>query len=470
LRAAVPRLVSIARDQDAPDRIAAIGALCRLPEPAALQIYLTAIKDRDPAVRRAGETALMVIRDKVAAELAAAVRSKTYAGPAGLALERVVARFEPIGQWRVIGPFPRTTPQVFLGARSIDFRKPVIGALGRSVSWTDRSGDPATGRVDLEDLKRYGSWDGLPIRPKTTRSVGSEGLDRQPTGNDGARFGYDRGTSPDLGAFAYAEIDSDRTGPALLLLGSSGSLIVTVNEKLVHQYTGIGGRAFEADSDCVPIDLSSGRNRIMVLSRQGIGAWCFSAQLARSDRDASAFLVDANRVRELRRYAMENSGDRARGERLFFDDRGAGCARCHAVGSRGTATIGPNLAGSALTYDRAELIRSVLEPSSRIALGYQSVIVATRDGKVLTGVIRAETESSLEIADSLARITRLSQAEIRDRQKSEFSVMPARAAEMLTPDEFADLVGYLASLKDIPRTARLPAGATSPKIDSLNPR
>ncbi len=223
MRAAVPRLLAIARDQAAPDRSSAIAALCRLPDPAALPVYLAAIKDRDPSLRRAGERALVAIRDKVAGDLAVAARDESFGGPAALALERVLARFEPIRHWRVIGPFPRTTPQIFLGEHSIDFHRAATGAMGRSVAWAARSGDPATGRVNLEDLK-----------------LGA---------GDRGGFGYDKSGSPDLCAFAYAEVDVDRAGPALLLLGSSGSLIVTVNEKLVHQYANAGGRAFESDSE-----------------------------------------------------------------------------------------------------------------------------------------------------------------------------------------------------------------------------
>ena len=113
---------------------------------------------------------------------------------------------------------------------------------------------------------------------------------------------------------------------------------------------------------------------------------------------------------ELRRFAMERSGDPARGEALFFDPKGVGCVQCHSVGGRGTSTIGPDLTGLASKYDRAELIRSVLEPSSRIAIGYQPVIVATREGKVHSGVVRAETEAVLELADSDAKITRIPKA------------------------------------------------------------
>ena len=107
---------------------------------------------------------------------------------------------------------------------------------------------------------------------------------------------------------------------------------------------------------------------------------------------------------------------RAREERSSSTRKGIGCVRCHSAGGRGTATIGPDLTGLASKYDRAELIRSVLEPSSRIATGYQPVIVATRDGKVLTGVVRAETDDRLELADAEAKITRIPKRDIEVRR------------------------------------------------------
>ena len=114
-------------------------ALCRLPDPRALPIYLAAIGDRNPQLRRAGESALLAIRDRVSDRSAAAARSASFPVAAALSLERVLARFEPIRSWRVIGPFPRTTPQVFVGEPAIDFTRVHAGAAG-----TDRSaGRPA---------------------------------------------------------------------------------------------------------------------------------------------------------------------------------------------------------------------------------------------------------------------------------------------------------------------------------------
>jgi len=254
LRAAIPRLSAIAALPGSPDRTLAMEALCGLPDPRAVSVYLAAIQDPNPSLQRAGERALLAIRDQAADELVSAAQQGTLPGPAALALDRVLARFDPIREWRVIGPFPRTVPEVFVGRPSIDLARPHTGADGRSVVWASRRADPSSGRVDLNDFKK--------------------------TAGDGGNFGYDRDASPDLCAFGYAEVEAGRDERALMLLGSSGTMIVTVNEKLVYQYTSIAGRAYSPDSDTVRFNLTRGRNRILVVSRQGIGPWCFGVQLS----------------------------------------------------------------------------------------------------------------------------------------------------------------------------------------------
>jgi putative heme-binding domain-containing protein len=157
---------------------------------------------------------------------------------------------------------------------------------------------------------------------------------------------------------------------------------------------------------------------------------------------------------------MQHDGDARRGEAMFFDPRGLACGQCHSAGGRGTATIGPDLTGLALKYDRAELIRSVLEPSNRIAVGYQPVVVSTRDGRVHTGIVRAETDDAVELADAEARTTRISKRDIDVRRAGGVSIMPARVAESLSAAEFADLISYLGSLKQ--PTARPTPAPLSP--------
>ena len=107
------------------------------------------IQDRSPDVRAAGESALLAIREDVRSDLEKVAKSGRLSGPAALAVERVLATLRPLVGWKVIGPFPRTTPAVFLGERSIDFERSHSGPEGRKISWTARQGQPATGRVVL---------------------------------------------------------------------------------------------------------------------------------------------------------------------------------------------------------------------------------------------------------------------------------------------------------------------------------
>ena len=423
LREAVPMLLSAAQ-KDA-TRVEATLALAAMPEAQALPIYLAALRDRSPELRRAGESALLAILDAVRADLEKEARSGRYTGPSAEALERVLTRFRPVTEWTVIGPFPRTTARLFLGAPSIDLAMTHVGAEGRTVAWTPRRGDAATGRVALDDLK------GAP--------------------GDTSRSGYDAGTSPDLAAFAFAEVVSDRDRPARLLVGSSGAVVVTINEEPVHDSRSLAGRPYAPDSDLVACTLKAGKNRVLIQTRQGIGAWAFSVQV--SEPSNLAIATGKGRTTDpeaLRAFALSHAGDPRSGEALFFDAGGLGCARCHSAGGRGTSTIGPDLSGLALRFDRAGIVRSVLEPSSRLATGYQPVVVATRDAKVLTGLIRTETDAFLELVDSEAKPTRVALADIVERRRADVSIMPKGQVESLSLVEFSDLITYLETLRTAP--------------------
>src|SRR5262249_7259468 len=52
VREAIPRLVAMAARE--PDRAEATRALAEMPDPQAASAYMTALKDRDPSIRRAG--------------------------------------------------------------------------------------------------------------------------------------------------------------------------------------------------------------------------------------------------------------------------------------------------------------------------------------------------------------------------------------------------------------------------------
>ncbi|WZO97454.1 HEAT repeat domain-containing protein [Isosphaeraceae bacterium EP7] len=425
IRDAIPGLLKLSKG---PERSEALLALSIMPDPRAIPLFLDALADRDPRLRLAAEGALAAVRETSLDQIEAAARGGTLPPTASQAVDRLLLRFRPIVDWRVIGPFARTTAQVFIGEPSIDFAHHHSGVEGRDIAWQARAGDPATGRVLIDDFKA---------------GAGDKG-----------GFGYDTNGSPDLASFAYAEIESTSERPAILRIGSSGSLIVTLNERPAFNYNNFAGRPYSPGSDSVRVDLKRGKNRLLMRTRQGIGPWAFSVQLSDpSDRLLASAGAGTTPAERLRSFALSNPGDAKKGEAIFFEPKGIGCLKCHAAAGKGTANFGPDLTGLAAKYDKAEIIRSVLEPSARIATGYQPVVLALADGQVLSGLVRAETDTNLEISDAEARIHTLPKSTIEERRVGDVSIMPAGLADTLTAVEFADLVEYLLSLKAPPAAA-----------------
>ena len=64
------------------------------------------------------------------------------------------------------------------------------------------------------------------------------------------------------------------------MVGSSGALMVTVNETTVYQFDGVPARAYAPGSEVVRCNLVKGRNRVLVFSRQGAEKWSYGIQIA----------------------------------------------------------------------------------------------------------------------------------------------------------------------------------------------
>jgi putative heme-binding domain-containing protein len=125
------------------------------------------------------------------------------------------------------------------------------------------------------------------------------------------------------------------------------------------------------------------------------------------------------------------------------------CVKCHAIGKQGGA-VGPELSSVGAKYPRDELIAAVLYPSAKISSGYEPTILALSDDRVVTGIVKPETPEYVEIQDADAKLVRIPKTDIEDRKRSEVSLMPSGLAEGILPRDFADLIGYLETLRDAP--------------------
>src|SRR4029077_13817811 len=86
-----------------------------------------------------------------------------------------------------------------------------------------------------------------------------------------------------------------------------------------------------------------------------------------------------------------------RGMQAFVKAR---CNQCHVVAGHGV-NLGPDLAESIKTLKGEELLRQIIEPSSKIHEKFQNYQLATSDGRIVTGVILSEDGAEYQVATNL---------------------------------------------------------------------
>ena len=136
-------------------------------------------------------------------------------------------------------------------------------------------------------------------------------------------------------------------------------------------------------------------------------------------------------------------GDAGRG-RTTFEGKGA-CARCHRVGAQGSR-MAPDLSDIGAIRSAGSLQRSLTDPNSQMMPINRPVRAVTRDGKVINGRRLNEDTYSVQLLDDQERLVSLTKADLREYTILKTSLMPSYT-DTLTPDELADLVAYLLSLK-----------------------
>jgi putative membrane-bound dehydrogenase-like protein len=149
-------------------------------------------------------------------------------------------------------------------------------------------------------------------------------------------------------------------------------------------------------------------------------------------------LIDAVATR-----AAATPGDVEKGRMLF---RQQSCINCHTF-ANGQQPKGPHLVDIGKRYKRAELIESIVQPSKKIAQGFDTWAIAMDDGKIYTGFIVLESAETVTLRDATGISHELIQDQIEDRVKQEISMMPQGIVGNLSPEQLSDLLAYLESLK-----------------------
>jgi putative membrane-bound dehydrogenase-like protein len=136
-----------------------------------------------------------------------------------------------------------------------------------------------------------------------------------------------------------------------------------------------------------------------------------------------------------------SGGDIRRGQAVFNDPKSA-CVSCHSIGYIG-GKVGPDLTRIGQVRTERDLLEAILFPSASFVRSYEPVVVATRDGKVISGVPRKDAPDEVILATGPNQEVRIAREEIEEMRPGTVSVMPAGLDQQLSARDLADLVTFL---------------------------
>jgi putative heme-binding domain-containing protein len=136
-----------------------------------------------------------------------------------------------------------------------------------------------------------------------------------------------------------------------------------------------------------------------------------------------------------------------RGRAMFA---AAQCFSCHRYNNEGGST-GPDLTGVSGRFSVRDLLDSIVQPSKTISDQYEAVMIATTDGRAITGRIVNLDGDTLSINTNMLDpngLVNLNRNQIEEMKPSPVSMMPEGLLDSLKQDEILDLVAYLLSRGD----------------------
>ena len=136
-------------------------------------------------------------------------------------------------------------------------------------------------------------------------------------------------------------------------------------------------------------------------------------------------------------------GDKARGAAIYAREN-LKCVSCHQIGDQG-GRVGPALTAIGASSQLDYIIDSLVHPAKNVKEGYNSIVVLTTDGQVMTGIPVSRTNDELVLRDATGKEVKIATAAI-DEESPGTSLMPAGLVDSLSREELADLVRFLSEL------------------------
>jgi len=426
VQAAAESLLKLAGDTDAAVRRSSLHSLRLLTEPRVLPAAIAAANDSETALE-----ALACIGEFGSLEHARLVVELAKRNTSADILHQAFTNLTRWGNKNSLPPNPDSP------GRDIDRAVAELqGSSGVVARWTTIG--PLPDDLAAQIAKESGQAGANLYTPETGTVHWQQELARP--GDTNFTVGPSAAGKPGPNDFwiGTSDVEVSETTAIQFLASSSGTLRVWLNGQAIHQRTQHG--SFQPDSDRFEGILTKGVNRIVI-------------QVSAGNPPNVAYHVRFRRKssrtehEQLAQAALTRPGNAERGGKLFFDAEKSQCIKCHRLGDQGER-IGPELTGVGNRFSRIHIIESILEPSRTLAPSYEGITVALNDGRILTGLRVAETDTTLTLVDNQAVKHVLEKSAIEERRVQPTSIMPDGLEKRFTTDEFVDLIAYLVSQKE----------------------
>lgn len=163
------------------------------------------------------------------------------------------------------------------------------------------------------------------------------------------------------------------------------------------------------------------------------------------DGDVNDLVLELRQVRQERFQRISELGQSAvggseeRGRALYFGK--AICFTCHTMAEAG-GTLGPDL--TAIQKDRSvhDIIEAIVYPSVSFVREYETYKITTVNGE-FRGIIQQKTPEMILLGTAPETSVRILTSDIIKIEPSDISMMPQGLDQLLTEQEFADLMAYI---------------------------
>jgi putative heme-binding domain-containing protein len=153
-------------------------------------------------------------------------------------------------------------------------------------------------------------------------------------------------------------------------------------------------------------------------------------------------LLDARAALERFRPALALKGDAARGKEVFLT---RSCVNCHRIGNEGHF-VGADLF-TIKDMARDELLQQIVAPNLFFMPTFQAFVAETAEGEIIEGVVAGTTETTVTVRQALGVDRVFTKSKLKRLKGLNVSLMPEGLLEGLEPQQVADLLDFIRSLR-----------------------